>query len=103
MIHGGKIVFFGRFISFLRAWAAFFAGVNNMEWRRFLLYNAAGGITWASFYGILGFTFGKHVHAFSMPIRYGFLSLGILYLVISTIYFRHNFRSLEKKAKNSIK
>ena len=42
--HGGKVVFFGRFISVLRTYAAFLAGVNMMVWRRFLLYNAAGGI-----------------------------------------------------------
>lgn len=28
--HGGKVVFFGRFVSVLRAWAAFLAGTNRM-------------------------------------------------------------------------
>jgi membrane protein DedA with SNARE-associated domain len=32
---GGKIVFFGRFVAVLRAWAAFLAGVNRMQWSRF--------------------------------------------------------------------
>jgi hypothetical protein len=35
--HGGKVVFFGRFVAILRILAAFLAGVNRMEWRRFLL------------------------------------------------------------------
>jgi membrane protein DedA with SNARE-associated domain len=39
---GGKVVFFGRFISILRTYVAFVAGVNRMAWRRFFLYNAAG-------------------------------------------------------------
>src|SRR5262249_15371812 len=30
--HGGKMVFFGRFIAVLRMLAAFLAGVNRMEW-----------------------------------------------------------------------
>src|SRR5579871_1528882 len=34
--HGNKTVFFGRFVSVLRAWAAFLAGVNSMHWRTFL-------------------------------------------------------------------
>ena len=42
--HGGKVVFFGRFIAVLRAWAAFLAGTNRMPWGSFLLYNALGGI-----------------------------------------------------------
>jgi membrane protein DedA with SNARE-associated domain len=33
--HGGKVVFFGRFVAVLRALAAFLAGANCMPWRRF--------------------------------------------------------------------
>src|SRR5258706_8209214 len=53
--HGGKVVFFGRFIAVLRAWAAFLAGVNRMPWPDFLFFNAAGGITWATIYGLGGY------------------------------------------------
>ncbi len=38
--HGGKVVFFGRFIAVLRAWTAFLAGTNRMRWPAFLLFNA---------------------------------------------------------------
>lgn len=57
--HGDKTVFFGRFIAVLRAWAAFLAGVNHMHWVSFLVYNAAGGILWATIYGCLGFYAGR--------------------------------------------
>jgi membrane protein DedA with SNARE-associated domain len=40
-------VFFARFVAVLRVLAAVLAGVNRMDWRRFLLANAAGGIVWA--------------------------------------------------------
>src|SRR6266567_1599898 len=39
--HGGKVVFFGRFIAVLRAWAAFLAGTNRMPWGSFLLFTIA--------------------------------------------------------------
>ena len=39
MKHGGKVVFFGRFVAVLRAWAAFLAGTNRMPWPGFLLFN----------------------------------------------------------------
>jgi membrane protein DedA with SNARE-associated domain len=42
--HGAKVVFFGRFIALLRAFAAVLAGINRMPWRRFLFFNAAGAI-----------------------------------------------------------
>src|SRR3989440_10415262 len=48
--HGVKVVFFGRFVAVLRAWAAFLAGTNRMPWSRFLPANAAGGIVWATIY-----------------------------------------------------
>jgi membrane protein DedA with SNARE-associated domain len=60
--HGDKTVFFGRFIAVLRAWAAFLAGVNNMHWRTFLFYNAAGGILWAATIGTLGYVAGRFLH-----------------------------------------
>jgi membrane protein YqaA with SNARE-associated domain len=37
--HGGKVVFFGRFVALLRILAAFLAGVNHMPWRAFLIAN----------------------------------------------------------------
>ncbi|MHB8596952.1 MAG: DedA family protein [Ktedonobacteraceae bacterium] len=57
--HGDKTVFFGRFISVLRAWSAFLAGVNHMRWRNFLFYNAVGGIVWAIVYGTFGYVAGR--------------------------------------------
>ncbi len=60
--HGNKTVFFGRFIAVLRAWAAFLAGLNQMRWRTFLIYNAAGGIIWATIFGTLGFVAGRFFH-----------------------------------------
>ncbi len=60
--HGNKTVFLGRFVAVLRAWAALLAGVNHMQWRVFLIYNAAGGIIWAIIYGTLGFLAGRYFH-----------------------------------------
>src|SRR5579859_3233228 len=42
--HGGKIVFFGRFVALLRAFAALLAGVNRLPPLRFFAFNAAGGL-----------------------------------------------------------
>jgi len=59
--HGDKTVFFGRFVAVLRAWAAFLAGLNRMHWIKFGAFNAAGGIVWATLYGLLGFELGKNL------------------------------------------
>src|SRR5260221_5719818 len=57
--HGGKVVFFGRFVAVLRAFAALLAGINQMDWRRFLIFNVAGGVTWAAVIGLAGYNFWK--------------------------------------------
>jgi membrane protein DedA with SNARE-associated domain len=57
--HGGKVVFFGRFVSILRTYAAFLAGTNRMRWRSFLIFNAAGGIVWAAVYTFAGYVVGN--------------------------------------------
>src|SRR5579863_150936 len=53
--HGGKVVFFGRFVSVLRTYAAFLAGTNQMRWRSFLVFNVAGGVAWAAIYSFLSY------------------------------------------------
>src|SRR6202795_4715785 len=50
--HGGKTVFFGRFVSILRYTVAWVAGLSRMRWWRFLFWNAAGGIRWANVGGV---------------------------------------------------
>ena len=57
--HGGKTVFFGRFIAVLRITAAWMAGISHMTWWRFLLYNAAGGILWATLIGLVAYYSGQ--------------------------------------------
>lgn len=57
--HGGKTVFFGRFIAFLRVTAAWLAGITKMHWLEFFAWNAAGGIVWATAIGITAYYAGK--------------------------------------------
>jgi membrane protein DedA with SNARE-associated domain len=57
--HGGKTVFIGRFVAVLRVTAAWLAGITHMPWWRFFLWNAAGGIVWATGVSLLAYYFGK--------------------------------------------
>ncbi len=57
--HGGKAVFFARFVSILRVTAAWVAGISRMHWARFLAWNAAGGITWATLVGLVSYYLGN--------------------------------------------
>jgi membrane protein DedA with SNARE-associated domain len=79
--HGGKTVFFGRFIAILRFTAAWVAGLGRMPWWRFLFWNAAGGIIWATAVGLVAFYGGKA--AADAIQRYGlFAAAGVVVLLV---------------------
>jgi len=59
--HGGKVVFFGRFVALLRALSGLLAGINGMPWKRFLFFNAAGGAAWASVFAFSAYIFGRQL------------------------------------------
>ncbi len=65
--HGPKVVFFGRFIAFLRVFAAMLAGANAMPWGRFMFWNALGGIVWTGGYGYGAYLLGNQVHRLVGP------------------------------------
>lgn len=82
--HGGKAVFFGRFIAVLRITAAWMAGISHMTWWRFLFWNAFGGIVWATLVGLIAFYFG---HAAGDAIgRFGFVGAGAV-ILLATLAF----------------
>src|SRR5437016_6974433 len=102
MKHGGKVVFFGRFVAVLRAWAAFLAGTNRMRWPPFLVFNALGGIVWATVYGLGGYLLGKNVHRLAGPIGITTLVLALLLILAGIILLRRNEQQLEEKAERAL-
>ena len=55
---GPLAVFLGRFFPFIRTFVPFFAGFGHMHYRKFLLFNIIGGITWSTVFVLLGYFFG---------------------------------------------
>jgi membrane protein DedA with SNARE-associated domain len=102
MRHGGKVVFFGRFVSILRAYAAFLAGTNRMRWWRFLIFNAAGGICWAAIYGSAAYLLGSQFEHFSRPLQIGFGIVGGAVIVASLLVIRSQAKRLEAAAEAAL-
>ena len=86
--HGGKVVFFGRFITVLRYTAAWVAGLAKMEWWRFLFWNALGGVCWAVAVGLVAYYSG-HAAADAIQ-RYGiYAAAAIAVVVVVGFFFAH--------------
>lgn len=100
--HGGKVVFFGRFVSILRTYAAFLAGVNRMPYPRFFFFNATGGILWACLYGLGGYALGKSVDRIAGPLG---VVLGIIaasIIIAFLIFLKRNFNRLADEAERAL-
>jgi membrane protein DedA with SNARE-associated domain len=79
--HGPKAVFFGRWILGLRTWASWLAGATRMPWRSFAVWNAAGGISWATTIGLVAYSVGST--ATSAIMAFGLFSLLVVVLAIA--------------------
>jgi membrane protein DedA with SNARE-associated domain len=99
--HGGKVVFFGRFISILRTYAAFLAGTTRMRWWRFLIANAAGGVCWATIYGVGAYLAGSQFVALSRPFQIGVGIAAGITVIAAILFVRSHAKRLEAAAQEA--
>lgn len=59
--HGGKTIFLARFMAFIRTFAPTVAGAAEMPYRKFAVYNIAGGLTWILSMVLLGYYAGRAI------------------------------------------
>ena len=91
--YGGVVVFFARFVAFMRTFAALLAGANRMPWGRFLLWNALGGIAWTHLYGIAAYFLGNQVHRLVGPVG---ITIGVLAAILAVYVFRFLKRNAQQ-------
>jgi membrane protein DedA with SNARE-associated domain len=100
--HGGKIVFFGRFIAILRTYSALLAGVNRMPWPHFLVMNALGGIAWATLFGAGAYFFGARVAELGGGVSAALLVVAVVCVVGAMVFFRRHEERLIAQAEIAI-
>jgi membrane protein DedA with SNARE-associated domain len=83
--NAAKAVFFGRFFALLRIFAAPLAGIAEMSFGKFLVYNLAGASAWATVMVTLAFFAGKIISLEQLVAwvsKFAILALLILVVVI---------------------
>jgi len=91
--YGGKAIILARFVPIVRTFAPFVAGVGTMDYKKFIIYNVAGGVLWVGLFTFAGYFFGN------IPfIKENFHYVVILIIVISVVpmiyeYIQHKRHS----------
>ena len=90
--YGGKTIIYARFIPIIRTFAPFVAGIGAMDYRRFLIFNVIGALSWVLIFLSGGYFFG------GVPIVKNNLTIVILLIILISIlpplieYLRHKLR-----------
>ncbi|WP_255312526.1 DedA family protein [Rhodococcus tukisamuensis] len=93
---GGSAVFFGRFVVFTRAAVPLLAGISRMPYRRFLAFNALGGLVWGVGFVVLGFVAGNSYAAVADAVgRTTAVVVGVILLGIVLVW-RSRVRRLRR-------
>ncbi|CAN5485457.1 DedA family protein [soil metagenome] len=82
--YGGKTIILARFVPIVRTFAPFVAGIGNMQYPRFAIYNVFGGAIWVVSFLLAGYWFG------STPLvksRFHLVILGILVVSVLPMVF----------------
>lgn len=85
---GGSAVFLGRFIAFFRAVMPALAGTARMPYRRFLVWNALGGIVWGVSFVLLGFLAGNSYQTVAAQVGRGSAIAVAVVVVIALVVWR---------------
>ncbi|MGW2663312.1 DedA family protein [Nocardia tengchongensis] len=102
---GGWAVFLGRFTAFFRAMMPALAGTSRMPYRRFLIFNAVGGIVWGAIFVVLGFVAGQSYEAVAKTVgrdlAIGVAAVVVLALIVWKLRERRRERSFEAEYEAS--
>jgi len=95
--HGAKTVFVARFIAILRIVVGLLAGVTEMPFAKFTVYNALGGACWSLAIGVLGYEFGANLPLLHRVLGTGgLIAAGVVALAV-VIFVQVRRRRLVKK------
>ncbi|OGM05838.1 hypothetical protein A2125_02630 [Candidatus Woesebacteria bacterium GWB1_43_5] len=59
--HGGKALIFARFMPAVRTFVPITAGIAKMDYKKFISYNAIGGVAWGAGITLIGYFLGSSI------------------------------------------
>jgi membrane protein DedA with SNARE-associated domain len=98
---GGSAVFLGRFVAFFRAVMPALAGAARMPYRRFLAFNAAGGIIWGTGFVLLGYLAGNSYATVEKTIGRGAALAVLAIVLLALLVWRLRRRRAERRSEET--
>lgn len=95
--HGGKTIIIARFMPFLRTFTPFVAGISRMNYKKYLMFDIAGGFIWVTTATVAGYFFGNIPfvrHNFSLVI-FGVIFVSLLPMLFELL--KHKFKKINSK------
>ncbi|MGA0601119.1 DedA family protein [Caulobacter sp. KR2-114] len=96
--HGATIVFWGRFLAILRTFAGLLAGMNEMGWRRFALFNALGAALWAATVTTAAYVFGRAFAHLAGPASLALGAAAVVAVCVALVWGLRREADLQRKA-----
>lgn len=96
--YGGLVVFAARYVAVLRAIAPLLAGINRMDWRRFMVFTSLGAAAWAATFGFGAYALGRRIEALSARAGVVVIILVLLLVAAGFRFIQHNRVRLQREA-----
>lgn len=87
--HGGKTVFFGRFLSLLRSFGPVVAGISRMAYPTFLMWSVLSCIVWGAAFTAIGYFFGASWEIIEEWLGWGGAAAFVLGIAAVLWFFHH--------------
>jgi len=101
--HGGKTIILARFMPIVRTFVPVVAGMGQMQYRRYTLYNVVGGLAWIWSMLFIGYFLGRYIPGIGDHIELVILVVIFLSLLPGIIaWLRSRGRTTEKRAVSDI-
>lgn len=94
--HGGKTIFFARFIVAVRTFAPVVAGAAEMPYRRFAAFNISGAICWVCAATLAAYAFGSVVATLDKYVFIATLAFLPVPLIVATVQYLRLRRARER-------
>jgi membrane protein DedA with SNARE-associated domain len=102
MRHGGKVVFFARFVPVLRSVAALLAGANRMSWRSFMVANVTGAVAWVGIDCTGAYLLGEELTKLAAPVGIALGAIVVAIIVAGALFIARHEKELAVEAERAL-